>query len=92
MGFSNDPWYILIKDEVISIWNHAQSIKDRVTIDQQVCNTSTNIISLNISATQSLEKFPSLLKLPYAQGAAYNDRIWEHEEECIRGIWKELLQ
>ena len=33
-----------------------------------------------------------MLKLPYAQGAAYNDRIWEYEEECIPGTRKELLQ
>ena len=49
-GFDNDPRYILIKDEIVDMWNHAQSMKHKVTTDQEVCNISYTIfVSLNIN-------------------------------------------
>ena len=33
-----------------------------------------------------------LSKLPYADGAAFNSRLWEHESECLSGTRVDLLQ
>ncbi|KAF8447016.1 vegetative incompatibility protein HET-E-1 [Terfezia claveryi] len=32
------------------------------------------------------------LKLPYAEGAAYNHRLWEHEDRCLPGTRVQLRQ
>ena len=39
---------------------------------------------------QSQEQWINLYKLPYAEGAAYNSRLWEHEDQCLPDTRVEL--
>ena len=41
---------------------------------------------------QSLEQTTNLSKLPRAEGAAYNHRLWEHEDRCLRNTRVTLRQ
>ena len=41
---------------------------------------------------QSQEQRNCLLKLPVAEGAAYNHRLWEHEDHCLPDTRVELRQ
>ncbi|RPB26719.1 hypothetical protein L211DRAFT_781050, partial [Terfezia boudieri ATCC MYA-4762] len=38
------------------------------------------------------DQITNISKLPYADGAAYYDRLWEHEDQCLPDTRVELLQ